>query len=99
MQYNVVKNTVHDELVKNFNVIQTTDTSDLVKRVAYYKKIKKLKRKYLTMINILLTGEINKLVKERFADRLKQANLASKNDMADFVKKTDYIEKLIKKQL
>ena len=38
MQYNVVKNTVHDELVKNFNVIQTTDTSDLVKRVAYYKK-------------------------------------------------------------
>ena len=97
MQYNVVKNTVHDELVKNFNVIQTTDTSDLVKRVAYYKKIKKLKRKYLTMINILLTGEINKLVKERFADRLKQANLASKNDMADFVKKTDYIEKLIKK--
>ena len=61
------------------------------------KKIKKLKRKYLTMINILLTGEFNKLVKERFADRLKQANLASKNDMADFVKKTDYIEKLIKK--
>ena len=49
------------------------------------------------MINILLTGEINKLVKERFADRLKQANLASKNDMADFVKKTDYNEKLIKK--
>ena len=61
------------------------------------KKIKKLKRKYLTMINILLTGEFNKLVKERFADRLKQANLASKNDMADFVKKADYIEKLIKK--
>ena len=61
------------------------------------KKIKKLKRKYLTMINILLTGEFNKLVKERFADRLKQANLASKNDMADFVKKTDYNEKLIKK--
>ena len=86
-------------MVKNFNVIQTTDTSDLVKRVAYYKKIKKLKRKYLTMINILLTGEINKLVKERFADRLKQANLASKNDMADFVKKTDYIEKLIKKAI
>ena len=59
--------------------------------------MKKLKRKYLAMINILLTGEFNKLVKERFADRLKQANLASKNDMADFVKKTDYIEKLIKK--
>ena len=59
--------------------------------------MKKLKRKYLAMINRLLTGEFNKLVKERFADRLKQANLASKNDMADFVKKTDYIEKLIKK--
>ena len=59
--------------------------------------MKKLKRKYLAMINILLTGEFNKLVKERFADRLKQANLASKNDMADFVKKTDYNEKLIKK--
>ena len=45
MQYNVVKNTVHDELVKNFNVIQTTDTSDLVKRVAYYKKNEKVENK------------------------------------------------------
>ena len=34
-----VKNTVYDELVKSFNAIQTTDTSNLVKTVDYNKKL------------------------------------------------------------
>ena len=42
----------------------------------------KSKRKYLVMINILL-----KLTTENSTARLKQANLASKNNIADFVKK------------
>ena len=37
--------------------------------------------KYIT------TQEFNKLTSENFAARLAQANLASKNDIADFVKK------------
>ena len=35
------------------------------------------------------------LISENFAARLAQANLASKNDITDFVKKTDFGVKLI----
>ena len=35
------------------------------------------------------TPEFNKITKN-FTERLKQANVASKNDIADFVKKIDF---------
>ena len=38
--------------------------------------------------------EFNKLTAESFAARLAQAKLASKNDIANFVKKTDFDNKL-----
>ena len=38
--------------------------------------------------------EFNKLTKENFTARLGQANLASKNDIANFVKKKDFDDKL-----
>ena len=38
----------------------------------------------------------NKLMKDNFVKRSKQAYLASKKDSADFIKKTDVDEKLIK---
>ena len=44
--------------------------------------------KYIT------TQEFNKLTVENFAAKLKQANLASKNDIADFIKQTDFDKKL-----
>ena len=40
--------------------------------------------KYIT------TPEFNKLTAESFAARLKQANLASQSDIANFVNKTDF---------
>ena len=40
------------------------------------------------------TEEFNKLAPENFTARLKQENLVSKNDVANFVKKTDFDEKL-----
>ena len=48
------------------------------------------------MINILLLKNFNirKLTSENFTARLKQANLASKNNIANFVKKTDFDNKL-----
>ena len=47
--------------------------------------------KYIT------TPEFNKLTKKTYAEILKQAKLASKNDNADFVqKKSNFDEKLIK---
>ena len=44
--------------------------------------------KYIT------TPELNKLTAENFAARLAQVNLASKNDIANFVNKTDFDDKL-----
>ena len=44
--------------------------------------------KYIT------TQEFNKLTADNFAARLKQEDLTSKNDIADFVKNTDFDEQL-----
>ena len=44
----------------------------------------------MTMINILL---LKKLTSENVTARLTQANLASKNDVVNFVKKTDFDNK------
>ena len=66
-------------MVKKFNVIQTIDTNDLVKRAAYHVKIEKIE------IKIFI-----KLTKESFAEKLKQVNLSSKIDIADFWKKSRF---------
>ena len=42
----------------------------------------------------IATQECNRLTSENFTARLKQANLASKNDIVNFVKKTSLGEKL-----
>ena len=42
----------------------------------------------------IITPEFLKLTAENFAARLAQANLASKSDIANFVKKTDFDDKL-----
>ena len=44
--------------------------------------------KYIT------TPEFNKLMAENVTARLKQANLATKGDIADFVKKTNFSDKI-----
>ena len=40
----------------------------------------KLRIEFLTMINMLLTPEFNKLTAEKFSAMLKQANLVTKTD-------------------
>ena len=42
----------------------------------------------MIMINILLLQ--NRLITENFAARLQQASLASKNDIAKFINRTDF---------
>ena len=44
----------------------------------------------------IATQEVNKLTADNFAARLKEAKLATWNDIADFVKKTDFYEKIKK---
>ena len=55
---------MYDELVKSVTAIQTTDTSNLVKK----------DDKYVT------TQEFNRLTSENLSERLRQADLVSKND-------------------
>ena len=54
----------------------------------------KLKVKLVLDHNKITTQEFNKLTSENFTARLKEANLVSKNDIANFVQKTDFDEKL-----
>ena len=55
---------MYDELVKSVTAIQTTDTSNLVKKGD----------KYVT------TQDFNRLTSENLSERLRQADLVSKND-------------------
>ena len=51
---NDVKKSVYDELVKKVNAIHVVDASKLVKKLTTTQKLKKLRRKYLTMKNLVL---------------------------------------------
>ena len=93
----VVKKTEFNESFKKVNNINTTDTSDLVKKkLATAQKVIRLKIKLLItiMINIQKLENLNKLTWENFTARLKEANLAIKNYISDFVKETDFDDKL-----
>ena len=83
----VVKKTEFNELVKNFNNIDTADTNDLVKTWLLHKNNEIEKKitdhnheKYIT------TEQFSKLTADNFTARLPQANLAIKNYFADFRK-------------
>ena len=71
--------------------------SDLVKKVQCSTKIDKIENKIPNQDKYVTTPELNKLTKDNSTERLKQANLAVKNGIADFVKKkVDFDEKLRK---
>ena len=86
----VVKKTEFDEFdeIKKVNDIKT-DTSDLVEKNWLTQSLMKSKKKDTDHDHgiYIITQELNKLTADNFAARLKQANLASKNDIANFVKK------------
>ena len=62
--------------------------SNLVKKVNYNTKISEIENKIIT------DQEFNTLTSENFAARLKQAELATKIEIVDLVKKTDFDDKL-----
>ena len=68
----------------------------MVKKTDYNTKINEIDYKIIIDHDhdkYINTQEFNKLTLENFAARLAQANLASKNYIANFVKKTDFDEK------
>ena len=72
------------------------DTTDLVKKADYDAKILEVEKKIPDHDKYITANKFNKLATKNFTERLKQADLASKNDIVDFVKKKDFGEKLIK---
>ena len=97
----VVKKTKCNKLIKKVTTKVTnftiTETSDLVKKADYNTEMSKTeieindhdRAKYIT------TQQFNKLTADDFAGRLKKANLASKNDIPNFVNKTDFGNRLL----
>ena len=78
------------KLLKRINCIWTNGTSNLVKKAAdYNSKTDELEKKIT---------EHDKYVTSQEFTRLKQADLESKSDIANFVKKTDFDEKLKNKE-
>ena len=70
---------------------------ELVKKVDCNTKINKIEKKIVDLDHdrYITNQEFNKLTAEHFAARLKQTNLASKNDIDDFLKKkADFDNKL-----
>ena len=73
------------------------NTSNLVKKADYNTKISKIENKLDTDHNhdkYINTQDFNKLTSESFNARLAKSDLASKRDIANFVKKTDFDDKL-----
>ena len=89
----MLKTTEYNELVKKVDNINSTDTSDLVEKADYNTKITAIEKKTTDHNHdkYIITQKCNKLKSDNFT-----ANLGSKNDIANFVKKTDFDDKLKK---
>ena len=70
---------------------------NLIKKTDYNTKFSENENKITAdhdYYKYFIAQEFNKLTSKNFTGRLKKANLASKNDIANFVKKTDFHNKL-----
>ena len=108
--YNAKIKNIEDKIPDNTNLATKTtpnakiyevkgeipSVSNSVKKLTITQNLMKLKRKLqiIIMINILLLPEFNKFTAEIFALRLKRESLARKRDIANFINKTDFDDKL-----
>ena len=82
---------MYHQLVSKVNAI---NTSELVLKTDYKTKIKEIEDKIPDHDKYITISEFNKLTKENFDEKSQKENLASKNYIADFIKKTGFDEKL-----
>ena len=78
--------------------IKIPNVSNLVRKTDYNTKISEIEKKITDYSHdkYITTPEFNKLTAGYFAGRLTQANLTSKNGIADLIKKTYFDDKLKK---
>ena len=82
----VLKKYAYDEIVKNVNTSKTSDLANKAySRINEIEKKNKKTKPIMIMVNISLFK--NEISVDNFAGRLKQANIGSKNDIIDFVKR------------
>ena len=101
---NAKTNEVQDEITIITNLATTATLTavenkipNVSKKTDYNTKINDIKNKITTDYDhdkYIATQEFNKLTSEHVTARLKQANLASKCDIANFVRQTDFDDKL-----
>ena len=85
------------ELVKKVNAIKIVGTSNLVKKADYNTKFNtEIEKKIFDHYHskCITTQEFNKFTGVHFAATLAQAKLASKADIVNFVRETDFDNKL-----
>ena len=68
-------------MVKKVNAIWTNGTSDTVKKADYSTKVRHIEKKIPNHDKHITCNEFYELRKEKFAKRLKQAKLATQNDL------------------
>ena len=76
--------------------METTDPSNLVKKAEYSIKIAEIETKILDHDHkneCITTQEFNKFTAENFAARIKQADLETKADIANFIREADFDDK------
>ena len=77
----------YDELIKNVNTVQTTDTDT---KITETEKI----NHHNHSNSYISTSEFSRLTAESFGARSKEENLATKADIDELVKKADFDDKL-----
>ena len=103
---NAKKNDVKNEIPSTTNLVTNASfnakINEVKNKAANIPKIpittasNAVENKILDYSKQITTPEFNKFTAENFTPRLKQANVATKDDIADFVKKTDFDDKLQK---
>ena len=84
-------------MVKKVNAIQIINTSDSVKKADYYTKIEEFENKIPGHEKYITTNDFNKFLGTIFDERLKQAKLATGNDLNTVVKRAIKNEEKIEK--
>ena len=80
--------------LKKLNVIRLFILAVQLKKTDYNTKINEIENKINDHGKYITTQKFNKLTSENFDGRLKQANFASKNDIAGFVKLKNISKKI-----
>ena len=75
-----------DELVTKVNAVGAINGSKLLKKRNTNAKIVDIENKIPDRDKYITTPKFNKLTKKKFNEKLKQANLASKNAVLEFIK-------------